>query len=202
MHRTIETLMNEHRVIEQVLAVLEAAAVLDEAGTPVARSRVSELGEFFKGFADTCHHGKEEDVLFRIMTEVGFPRDRGPIAVMLAEHELGREHVRALRAIGAGKGPLTAAERSSFASHAKAFAPLLRQHIAKEDSVLYPMALQAIPAATLDAMAEQFEQFEATITGAGEHERLHALADTLVAAFPEVAPCVPSPACHGCHGHP
>ena len=74
MHRTIETLMNEHRVIEQVLAVLEAAAVLDEAGTPVARSRVSELGEFFKGFADTCHHGKEEDVLFRIMSEVGFCR--------------------------------------------------------------------------------------------------------------------------------
>ncbi|MGD0266766.1 MAG: hemerythrin domain-containing protein, partial [Candidatus Methylomirabilota bacterium] len=37
-----------------------------------------------------CHHGKEENLLFKTMVDRGFPRQGGPIAVMLHEHETGR----------------------------------------------------------------------------------------------------------------
>ena len=69
-----EILSNEHRVIEQVLAALEAivrdaksAARLDE---PSARDAVA----FFRNFADRCHHGKEEVHLFPALEAKGFPR--------------------------------------------------------------------------------------------------------------------------------
>lgn len=200
MHTIIDTLMHEHRVIEQVLTALEAAAANVNAGGELERARVAEFATFFAGFADHCHHGKEEDLLFTAMVEAGFPRGQGPIGVMLAEHEENRVHVGALAAIGRGSGPLTPADRTAFAAHVAAFVPMLRQHIIKEDQVLYPMALRALAPARLNRMVQEFDSFEASVIGPGEHERLHALADVLVAAYPEPNRA-PAPVCHHHHHH-
>ena len=45
-------------------------------------------------FADKCHHGKEEDVLFPELEKAGIARQGGPIGVMLHEHVSGREFIR------------------------------------------------------------------------------------------------------------
>lgn len=191
----ISTLMHEHRVIEQVLDALERCTDRLAAGDEVTRATVRGFAAFFRNFADRCHHGKEEDRLFALMVELGFPRDHGPIAVMLDEHELGREHIRVLSAVGEGDGPLTGEERKKVGSHASAFIPLLRAHIQKEDQILYPMAMQALSPDRLEALARDFEAFEANVMGAGEHERYHALADELIAAW---APS-PKPSGGCCH---
>jgi hemerythrin-like domain-containing protein len=200
MHKAIETLMHEHRVIEQVLDVLETRAERVREGGTVERAEIRELVEFLSGFADRCHHGKEEDLLFARMVEHGFPREQGPIGVMLHEHDLGRAHVRVLRAVADGTGPLGAAEREAFVGNALAYVPLLRQHIAKEDEILYPMALQALSSRDLDALIEGFSEFEESVMGAGEHERLHAVADRILASAPAGREPRPVPACHACHG--
>ena len=106
--------------------------------------------EFFRNFADACHHGKEEDRLFAKMVEHGFPKEQGPIAVMLIEHDEGRRCVRILANVGAGPGPLQPGEREEVRRDAAVFISLLRQHIQKEDKVLYPMALQAVPPPEMD----------------------------------------------------
>jgi hemerythrin-like domain-containing protein len=200
MHQAIETLMHEHRVIEQVLGALTATAEEIRSGGDVSRERIGELADFFSGFADRCHHGKEEKELFARMVERGFPGDGGPIGVMLAEHEHGREHVRALATIGRGEGPLSAAERESFVTHAMAFAPFMAQHIAKEDQILYPMALQALGTADLDDLVKRYAVFEADVMGKGEHERLHGVADRILASAPVGTSPAATPVCHSCHG--
>ncbi|HNX49590.1 MAG TPA: hemerythrin domain-containing protein [Thermoanaerobaculaceae bacterium] len=179
----IATLMHEHRVIEQVLDALERCASAIASGQEVPRATVRDFAEFFRNFADRCHHGKEEDRLFTTMVELGFPRDHGPIAVMLTEHELGREQVRALAALGVGDNPLSEKERRQVCAHAGAFIPLLRTHIMREDEVLYPMAIRALTSEHLARLAREFETFEATVMGEGEHQRYHALADRLIAAW-------------------
>lgn len=181
MHSAIERLVNEHRVIESVLASLSFEAAAVEEGKPTDRDRLRRFAEFFAGFADRCHHGKEEDLLFAALVAHGMPRERGPVGVMLAEHDEGRRHVQAIARIGRGHGPLSDEERRDFLAHAQAFVPLLGNHIAKEDNVLYPMAVQLLPSDVLDAMIEAFERFEREDMGEGEHERLHALADGLSA---------------------
>jgi len=189
----IETLTREHRVIEQVLASLETFALALDEGTPDARQRVADYAEFFREFADRCHHGKEEDKLFTALTDHGLPADGGPVAVMLQEHEEGRRHVRALAEIGAADGPMTSADRLRVRDHASEYVPLLRQHIRKEDGILFPAAEGVLPPAVLAALREEFERHELEEMGSGAHERLHRLADELIDAYPPAEVSEPQP---------
>jgi hemerythrin-like domain-containing protein len=182
MSEAIDELMNEHRLIEKVLDSLEGYVGEIEAGATVDRKTVGEFAVFFREFADRCHHGKEEDRLFVAMQAHGFPAHAGPLAVMLAEHVEGRRHVGALRDLGQGSGPVSPEERRAVIDHASAFIPMLRAHIQKEDNVLYPMAMRAVPPDVMDGLKAQFEAFEKEVVGAGAHERLHALAHSLIAA--------------------
>jgi hemerythrin-like domain-containing protein len=176
-------LMQEHREIERVLGALEGCARRLDAGEPVAREAIRDFGDFFANFADKCHHAKEEDGLFVSMEEHGFPREAGPVGVMLMEHTEGRRHVSALRRIGEGTGELTPEERRELAAHARDYAVLLQDHIQKEDEILYPMAERTIPTQAFHQLLQEFEQLEADRTGPDEHRRLLALASRLVQTF-------------------
>ncbi len=70
-------------------------------------------------FADQCHHGKEEDLLFPAMEAAGIPRESGPIGVMLEEHNIGRQYVRGMaEAVSGYRAGETQAGRA-FAQNAK-----------------------------------------------------------------------------------
>ncbi|HTN54458.1 MAG TPA: hemerythrin domain-containing protein [Anaeromyxobacter sp.] len=181
----IETLMTEHRLIKQVLDALVGFA--QEAGRTGATEQ-EELGRFvtfFREFADACHHGKEEDVLFTAMTAHGFPSEAGPIAVMLHEHDQGRALVTRLAELAGQAAPWSAEDLQSLAGLAGAVSEILHAHIHQEDAILYPMAEQRLPAEALEGVSRDCERFEAERAGA--HERLHALAEGLVARHAHVA---------------
>ncbi len=57
-------LKEEHEVIERVIAALESAVQKLQAGQDVPPTFFLETAQFVRGFADGCHHKKEEDVLF------------------------------------------------------------------------------------------------------------------------------------------
>jgi hemerythrin-like domain-containing protein len=202
MNTSIENMMNEHRLIVQVLGSLEALTQKFDRNEPVARQDVAKFAAFFRDFADKLHHGKEEDRLFVKMNECGFPREYGPVGVMLAEHTAGRTHVRALAEIGSGSGPLSEEEKQEVFNHATEYVPLLLSHIQKEDNILYPMAQQAIPPQEFRKLDADCEAFEQTVMPAGERQRLLELAAELINAFPP-DPCRMSAAsaCTGCPGH-
>ncbi len=183
MHPVIATLMREHRVIESVLSVLSAYARSIAAGGPCDRDTVQAFSEFFTRFADRHHHGKEEDLLFAAMARHGMPIDRGPVGVMLAEHDEGRRHVRVFTGIGQGSGALSEEERTAFVEAARSFVPLLGNHIAKEDNVLYPMALRLLPEDVMREMAASFDRFELQANDRGE--RIHDLATRLTGTEPQ-----------------
>jgi hemerythrin-like domain-containing protein len=183
VERAIDVLMNEHRLIEQALGSLESYAAAVEEGFSPGRELIGEYAAFFRGFADACHHGKEEDILFQRMAERGFPRDAGPLAVMLHEHELGRAHVRELLTLASGTGTLTPRETSELLHNVSGYVPLLRAHILKEDQLLDPLALRVLTAPELDAMSTEFEKFEASFRADGSLDRLAALADRLTTRF-------------------
>ena len=88
----LDTLMDEHRQIEQVLGSLETFASRLEQGADPAP--LSDFVDFFRSFADRAHHGKEEEILFALMVARGYSREAGPVAVMLHDHEQGRSLVR------------------------------------------------------------------------------------------------------------
>jgi hemerythrin-like domain-containing protein len=184
MNKCVELMMQEHELIVEVLASLKAMADELAAGSSVSRQDVADFGRFFRDFADKCHHGKEEDRLFVKMVEAGFPQDSGPVAVMLAEHEEGRQEVRGLVAIGSGSGVLSDAEQARVIQYASEFVPLLYAHIQKENNILYPMAQNAISPEQFEALDQSCEAFDQEIRGKLNVAGLKQLATRLAARYP------------------
>jgi hemerythrin-like domain-containing protein len=174
-----QILMDEHRVIERVITSLEAATNELQQGGTVRPGFYLDAVDFIKGFADGCHHKKEEGVLFTAMAAAGMPTEVGPIAVMLAEHEQGRAYTRGMRQGAERMQAGDVSARAEVIQNARGYAALLRQHIAKEDGVLFPMADQVIPPAAQGRVAEDFERVEHEETGEGVHEKYLALAEAL-----------------------
>jgi hemerythrin-like domain-containing protein len=168
-------LVGEHDAVLVALQILENVAAAITAKNDRASADLELLLDFFKGFVDRCHHGKEEDVLFPELMRRGVKREDGPIGVMLAEHEVGRGHVRAmtdsLRRLRGGDGDAASAIRE----HAHAYSDMLRAHIHKENNVLFPMADQIVPEDVDARLAERFEEIERVRVGVGKHEAYHAM---------------------------
>ncbi len=177
--KATEILSSEHRVIERVIQSLETAAKRLEAGQAVRPGFFLDSADFIKGFADGCHHKKEEGVLFQAMLDNGLPLQNSPVAVMLSEHEQGRAYTRAMCRAAERLQAGDAGARAGVVENARGYAALLRQHIFKEDNILFPMADQIIPADQHEHVAEGFEHVEHEETGEGVHEKYLGLAERL-----------------------
>jgi hemerythrin-like domain-containing protein len=177
--KATDVLREEHRVIEQVLDTLEAGADRLESGGAVRPEFFLAVTDFIRGFADGCHHRKEEGVLFKRMEAQGVPVVGGPVGVMLAEHELGRRYTRDLTAAAQALQAGDASGQLRAIESARGYIALLRQHIQKEDHILFPMADAVIPAGQHASVWADFEHVEHAETGAGVHEHYLALATAL-----------------------
>lgn len=174
-----DILMEEHRVIERVLTSLERAAVRLDNGEAVRTAFFIDAADFITGFADGCHHRKEEGALFTALVDAGMPRQVGPVAVMLAEHDQGRAYTRGMRAAAERLQAGDRSARADVVKNALGYVDLLRQHIGKENEILFPMAAQMIPQGQQAGLVDRFEAIEHEETGEGIHEKHLALADVL-----------------------
>lgn len=174
-----ETLVHEHEVILKVVdAAAREAMRVREHGHADA-DRVGKMADFFAGFADACHHAKEEKLLFPRLTERGAVDKGCPVEDLMEEHDEGRAHVRAIRDAlpRAANGDRAAA--IALAGHLAEYAALLREHIRKENDILFPCADRNLTDADQAELAEGFERVETEETGEGVHEHYHRLAEEL-----------------------
>ena len=179
----IQTLMDEHRLIERMIDALSGYAASVKTGDDLPREDLVGFVRFIREFADAHHHGKEEDILFRHMGEQGMPTEMGPLAVMLQEHTEGRGYTQALAAIAEGDGAYSDEDRTQLAWAAGAYAGLLRAHIQKEDQVLYPMADSMFAPPVWAVIEREFEAFESEASNAERARALRAEAETLVSRY-------------------
>jgi hemerythrin-like domain-containing protein len=180
MARATEDLRKEHDAILQMIEATETMAARLARGEMPTDSILAGLNEFFQLFADRCHHGKEEEIFFPRLVEKGMPRDAGPVGVMLQEHEMGRELIRRMSQAECDYRAGAPGAASTWAQVARSYAALLREHISKENDVLFVMADRILNEAEQRELAEAFERLEIERMGTGTHERLHALMDQLL----------------------
>jgi hemerythrin-like domain-containing protein len=167
-------LSDEHRVIERVLAVMEGLST-----RPLLESRESwkTALDVISGFADGCHHFKEEKVLFPALEEHGIPSDGGPVGMMLMEHDEGRGYVRSM--LAALQDADTERAQQTLIDNARSYLRLLRSHIEKEEEILFPMAGGVISDNEHKQLLKLFEEHEAEEMGAGAHEKYLKLVEKL-----------------------
>jgi hemerythrin-like domain-containing protein len=157
----IQILVSEHDQILTMIRIVETILSSDDEGAlPV--DDLHSLIDFIRNFADKYHHLKEEDVLFAEMGNYGMSHDSGPIAVMLHEHNQGRDYIRkaseSLALYEAGDVTAVADIRFNLLSYAE----LLTNHIQKENRILYPMAEKLLPVQVIDTMTQNFVLANAT----------------------------------------
>ncbi len=173
--QSTETLRAEHDAVLVVLDQLERALGAAEGGAPVPTDVFTDIGEFFTVFVDQCHHGKEESAVFERLRGV---ESRRVTTSLTDEHHQGRALAAAYRAAVAGYVPGDAASVRQLAEAARAYDVMLRAHIEEENTDLFPLMEASMAERDAEITAE-FDRIELEELGAGTHERLHAMIDTL-----------------------
>jgi hemerythrin-like domain-containing protein len=92
--KTTDQLSQDHREILRALEILKSASAAWRQDPLRTDEDCRTLLDFLKTFADRCHHGKEEKVLFPKLMQAGIPMNGGPLGVMLYEHDQARQLVR------------------------------------------------------------------------------------------------------------
>ncbi|NMC38976.1 MAG: hypothetical protein GYA41_11700 [Bacteroidales bacterium] len=136
MRKTTKNLEDDHVYILRLIDVIELVAG-DPEPDP---SKIGEIVYLIKNFADGSHHAKEENILFPFLETRGFSAQSGPVAVMIHEHILGRNYVKG---ISEGLALYKQGNKAGVVDinrNLLGYIDLLRNHISKENNVLFRMA--------------------------------------------------------------
>ena len=157
----IGPLMHEHRLIERMVGLVgREVNRLSGGGTPEPRF-LTDAVEFFRSYADRCHHGKEEEILFKeLETRELEPALAATMAELVEEHKEGRRLVGRLEAsrdAWLGEAPGAKEEMVTALKSLAAFYP---GHIEKEDKHFFHPVMEYLSREEMDAMLERFHEFD------------------------------------------
>lgn len=134
--------MDDHQTTERVFEAIANALKTAEGPSP---QMVEAFLKYALEYADACHNKKEEEHLFSLLERRGVPRDGGPLAVMLEEHEQSRRLLARLEPAARGCAQGNTQERRDFAAVFAQYSDLLRNHYWRENDILYPIAPSPAP---------------------------------------------------------
>ena len=178
--KPINDLKMEHEAVKVTMRILDSICNDAEKSGQIANpDHLEQLLEFFKVFVDTCHHTKEEELLFPALEDVGVSNESGPIGVMLKEHQHGREYVVKMKTALTRYMDDDRAAASDLITSVRAYITLLNQHIDKENNVLFPIAEKNLSDEKQAVLWEGFETIETQKIGAGKHEAFHKMIESL-----------------------
>lgn len=142
MSRIIEILLEEHRNIEKLLLVLEQELEVFDRSERPDYEILQAIIQYFQDYPESCHHPKE-DMVFKQL-KVRDPAAAKRIGDVEAEHQVETKRLlgfaQAVEHILAGREFL----RQAFHNVVHDFIEHQRQHMDKEERLLFPAAIKAL----------------------------------------------------------
>ena len=132
------SLRKDHDLIEKVIKAMESTIQLLTDGKQIPESILMPVIDFSKNFIDVCHHSKEENSLFPALEQAGMPRNMGPIAMMLMDHERSREIAKHMEE--SSKEYLSSGNSENLINDMKQYVEHITEHLWKENNRLFMMA--------------------------------------------------------------
>ena len=142
----IDLLVAEHQNILKFVGIMKSSCkdILD--GKAVDIDKFRQYINFARNYADKHHHGKEEEILFKIMVD-----ELPPVAEklirqgMLVEHDLGRLFMTNLEAaLDNYEKSQDDIYKQDIIANAVGYGDLLARHIEKEDKLVYTFAAREL----------------------------------------------------------
>jgi len=154
-------LMVEHRVIERLISLMgKHADTVEKTGKPDLRFIGAAL-DFIRTYADRCHHGKEEDILFCALREKPLTPELSRILQeLLDEHARARELVRSLTEAERRYADGETGAVGDIIKNMRKIAELYPAHIFKEDKVFFLPSMNYFSPKEQAAILRTFERFD------------------------------------------
>jgi branched-chain amino acid transport system ATP-binding protein len=167
MSSATRILRSEHELILRALDVADEFAARLERQQPVPAASLSALLQFFSFIAHRSHRDKEEELLFPALRDKGFYEGPGCIGVLLSEHEDGARSFQKMVNMTEAyeRGDPTAGP--AWAKAARLYSQALRQHMRREEDVLFQNAERLLTDTDQHDLAEQFERVDGRARRAG-----------------------------------
>jgi len=172
--------MIEHRLIERMIKVMEKELARIKERKAVEPTFIEVAVDFIRTYADRCHHGKEEDILFRDLKKKSLTAEHRQImADLVREHRWGRETVgrlvNAKEGYGRGEHDALAVIRECMAQLVE-FYP---KHIKKEDQQFFLPVMKYFSEEEKEAMLREEYGFDRTLIHEQYKARVAQLENTL-----------------------
>jgi hemerythrin-like domain-containing protein len=130
----IAPLMIEHRLIERVIAMMKQTLREAEQEQRVDPRFIDHATRFIREYADRCHHGKEEDILFRELGKKPMTEEHQRImGELVQEHKWGRKTTRSLTDANRRYEQGEAGALYEITDHIRSLVGFYPEHIEKED---------------------------------------------------------------------
>ncbi len=148
----MKKLVDEHVLIKRWVALIPEVLHNLDVDSEEGRQILLDGVDFIRSYADKYHHAKEEEILFKY-----FDEDLDILKVMHEDHERGRSHVRAILEA------LERKDKAAIAEHLNAYRELLKEHIKKEDEILYPWMDRNLSVTQIGELFSEFNKADEQI---------------------------------------
>lgn len=157
----IGILMIEHRIIERLINLMDAQAEEADKENKINPDFLVFAIDFLKTYADKCHHGKEEDILFKTLEQKSLSSEHGDMVNnLLQDHIISRKMVAAL---GELKDRYLHADKSALKNITGCIQNLVvlyRRHIEKEDKDFFLPIMEYLNEQEQSKMLKDFQDFD------------------------------------------
>jgi hemerythrin-like domain-containing protein len=178
-------LMMEHRLIEQMIALMENQVKKIEKNNIVNPSFIDAAVDFIRTYADQTHHGKEEKILFRDLSRKSLSEiDNSIMNELVQEHIMGR--ITTAKLVDASddykKGNMSAL--SAITRNLRKFIDFYPKHIQKEDKLFFPAAMGYFTESERQSMLAEFWEFDRNMIHAHYKSMIESLGKLVRIALP------------------
>ena len=157
----IGPLMIEHRLIERMINIMRKQMDEIQAGGPVDPKFIDTATNFIRIYADQCHHGKEENILFRDLAKKKLkPKDQQLMDELIADHKLGRKLTGQLVEAKEKYQNGDTAAVVTIVNLMQQLVNFYPKHIEKEDKVFFKSAMEYFTKKEKDAMLQEEHEFD------------------------------------------
>jgi hemerythrin-like domain-containing protein len=174
-------MMIEHRLIERMIKVMNSALFQAQEQKKIDPRLIETATDFIRAYADRCHHGKEEDILFRELKKKNISAEHRIIMEeLIEEHKRGRQVTGKL--VEANSRYRKGDERAlpEILECIRTLAGFYPKHIEKEDKRFFLPIMGYFSKEEKDAMLQEGYRFDADLL----HEEYRKIVQEKESDFP------------------
>lgn len=160
----IGVLMKEHRLIERMIKLMRDELERIGIYTGIDPDFIDASVDFMRSFSDMCHHGKEEQILFRELAEKPMsPELRQIMSDLVQEHVFARKGVDDLEnanesyIMGEKSGP------ANIVAAMNSITLFYPEHIKKEETRFFYPVMDYLTREEKDKMLLEFADFDSKL---------------------------------------